>query len=496
MVYFFLFSSFYILLLNKKYYQKMKFLTSILYTFTVLFISAWGMSINSLKGAVNAGMLVQGYEWGPAVPMVVVEFEDLVSGFTKNTFVVKTGGSPRIVTDIYNCDENGIRQPFETNFLAIEMKVNTIYLEFLNASMGDASPFAYDMATGRNVWAEDFELELDLAENETFKVGESVYGIENAWTTYTKNLMENYIVPETVDWKKDSFTYGGITLQRASFAPAGVETDGVKNPLIIWLHGAGEGGIDVDITLLGNEVTALAKEGIQKYFKNGVQKGAYVLAVQNPTMWMDKGDGTYNDDIEAGKRQTSMYDATLFAAIQDYVAGNPDIDTNRIYLGGCSNGGYMTMNLMFEHGDFFTAFYPICEAYMNKNISDEMIEQVKNYNIWFLQSEDDTTVNPLSSTIPAFYRLLNAGAQNVHFTLTDKVVGEDDPEAIYMGHYSWVYAFNDDVKREFDNSMALADVSNVTYDETGIVNSTNNYVTNANCNKPGNMWAWLAQQSK
>jgi len=44
--------------------------------------------------------------------------------------------------------------------------------------------------------------------------------------------------------------------------------------------------------------------------------------------------------------------------------------------------------------------------------------------------------------------------------------------------------------------MALADVSNVTYDETGIVNSTNNYVTNANCNKPGNMWAWLAQQSK
>ncbi|OUM56821.1 hypothetical protein PIROE2DRAFT_18409 [Piromyces sp. E2] len=192
-----------------------------------------------------------------------------------------------------------------------------------------------------------------------------------------------------------------------------------------------------------------------------------------------------------------MYDAALFAAIHDYVVNNPDIDTSRIYLGGCSNGGYMTMNLMFEHGDYFSAFYPICEAYMNKNISDEMIDQVKDYNIWFLQSEDDTTVNPLATTIPAFYRLLGAGAQNVHFTLTDKVRGEDDPEAKYMGHYSWIYTFNDDVKTEFDNVKALADVNNVVIEDgTGLVTSTNNYVTNANCSKSGNMWAWLAEQTK
>ncbi|OUM56816.1 hypothetical protein PIROE2DRAFT_18420, partial [Piromyces sp. E2] len=384
----------------------MKSLTTILYSFTLLIISAWGMSIEYPKGAINAQMVVQGYEWGPAVPKVVVAFDDLVSGFTKDTFLVKTGGSPREIIDVYNADANGVRQQYETNYLAIEMKVNTIYIEFLGASMGDANPFAYDMATGRNIWASDFELELDLAPNMTFMVGETEYG---------------------------------------------AETDGVKNPLIIWLHGAGEGGVDIDIALLGNEVIALAKEGIQKYFINDEQKGAYVLAVQNPTMWMDKGNGSYNTDIEAGKRQTSMYDAALFAAIHDYVVNNPDIDTSRIYLGGCSNGGYMTMNLMFEHGDYFSAFYPICEAYMNKNISDEMIDQVKDYNIWFLQSEDDTTVNPLATTIPAFYRLLGAGAQNVHFTLTDKVRGEDDPEAKYMGHYSWIYTFNDDVKTEFDN---------------------------------------------
>jgi len=447
------------------------------------------------KYAVGAQMYVQGYEWGPAIPKVIVEFEDKVSGFDKDTFVLKTGDAARVILDAYNVDENGKQKKNPTNYVAFDLKVGTVFIEFLGASMGDASPFAYDFVTGRNNWPETFNLDLDLAEGKSFKVGKTVYGKDNAFKTFTKNLMENYVVPETADWEKDKFTLDDITLQRASFTPKGAKEDGVKNPLIIWLHGAGEGGIDVDITLLGNEVIALAKEGIQKYFTTKKQKGAYVLAVQTPTMWMDRGDGQYNDSTEAGKKQESMYDAVLFAAIKDYVANNKDIDTKRIYLGGCSNGGYMTMNLMFEHGDFFTAFYPICEAYMNKNVSDEMIEQVKDYNIWFLQSEDDTTVNPLTSTVPAYYRLLKAGAKNVHFTFTDKVRGEDDPDALYMGHYSWVYAFNDNVKTEFDNAKALADYENVTF-EAGVVSSTNNYVTSANCTKKANMWTWLAEQSK
>ncbi|OUM60517.1 hypothetical protein PIROE2DRAFT_13713 [Piromyces sp. E2] len=487
------------------------FISILLYVFAVFTLSAWGKSlvdehgklvspkpkkhVEKAKKAVDAKMFVQGYEWGPAVPKVIVEFEDIVTGFNKDTFTVKTGDAPRVILAAYNSDKNGNKKKLPTKYLTFDLKVNTVFIEFLGASMGDASPFAYDFVTGRNLWAETFNLDLDLVENKTFKVGRYTYGKKNAFETFTKNLMDNYVVPESKPWKKDTFTLGDITLQRASFTPKGAKHDGVKNPLIIWLHGAGEGGVDVDITLLGNEVTALAKKGIQKYFTTRKQKGAYVLAVQTPTMWMDKGDGTYNDDIEAGKKQTSMYDAALFAAIKDYVAHNKDIDTKRIYLGGCSNGGYMTMNLMFEHGDFFTAFYPICEAYMNKNVSDEMIDQVKDYNIWFLQSEDDTTVNPLSSTIPAYYRLLKAGAKNVHFTLTDKVVGEDDPEAKYMGHYSWVYAFNDNVKTQFDNAKALADYDHLTF-EAGVVNSTDNYVTSANCTKKGNMWTWLAKQHK
>ncbi|KAG4101204.1 alpha/beta-hydrolase [Neocallimastix lanati (nom. inval.)] len=385
----------------------------------------------------------------------------------------------REIIDAYNTDASGKKQKGPSKYVALEFTVKAAVIPSFGVSMGgEASPFTYDMDTGRNSWSTNYELDLDLKEGKSFKVGKLEYGGDKkVWKTFKYNLADNYVVPETKEWKKDSFTAHCITLQRASFTPKGVEKDGGKNPLVIWLHGAGEGGRDIDITLLGNEVTALAKEGIQKYFISDDLKGAYVLAVQTPTMWMDRGNSAYNNDIS------------------DYVANNSDIDTDRIYIGGCSNGGYMTMNMMFEHGDFFTAFYPICEAYMDRNISEDMIEDIKDYNIWFLHSEDDTTVDPLATSISTYYRLMNAGAKNVHYTLTDHVIGTDDPEVQYMGHYSWVYAFNDQVKKQFDNAKVVADFENITIKD-GKVTTTDNYVTNANCSKDGNMWSWLASQRK
>ena len=134
---------------------------------------------------------------------------------------------------------------------------------------------------------------------------------------------------------------------------------------------------------------------------------------------------------------------------------------------------------------------------MNNHISDEMIEQVKDYNIWLIASEDDTTVDPLISSVPTFYRFLKAGSKNVHFTLYDHVRGTDDPSATYIGHFSWVYAFNDQVDKEFDNDKVIEDLPNFDFDpNTGAITTKNKYVTNANCNKPNNMWTWLASKTK
>lgn len=430
--------------------------------------------------AKSASLTVMGYEWGPAIPKITVEFSDNVSGVDKDTFEVKNGSSKRTVTNAYVCDADGKKTDSQSKYVAFEMTVK----------YGEASPFTYDQTKNVNKWAES--ITTTLTARKAFTVGGA--NVEVGKKFNIKSDKSNIKVPQTESWHKDAVKYTDngkeITLQRASWAPEGAKTDGGKNPLIIWLHGMGEGGTDIDISLLGNEVTALTSENttnIQHYFTTDSCKGAYVLAVQTPTMWMDGGDGENNVDKPGADKQVSMYTEALFEAITSYVESNDDVDTNRIYLGGCSNGGYMTMNMAFEHGSYFAAFYPICEAYNNSKISDEMIEQIKDYNMWFLQSEDDRTVDPAKFVKSTYIRLLQAGAQNIHLTYTDKVRGVDDPNpsswtgsGFYDGHWVWIYAFNDDVKKQFDNSTISSAAD----------------ITSAKCTAAGNMWQWLAEQTK
>lgn len=433
--------------------------------------------------AESCKIVVTGYEWGPAVSGLVVKFKGAVSGASKDTFTVKTANYSRTIEKVYLCDENG-NEKTSGNCVYIGLTVD--YNSMQQSAVG--SPFTYDwMTTQKNTWTSSYSVALTVAENKSFTVGDTVYQTGDKYN-YTVTSGSDRIVPQTATWVKDSYSYTGenknITLQRASWTPSGATDDGVKNPLIIWLHGAGEGGTDIDIALLGNEVTALTSDNdvnVQSYFKTNGSAGAYVLALQTPTIWMDSdGNGTYNhQDESTTDPQESYYTEALWGAITSYVESNPDIDLSRIYLGGCSNGGYMTMNMMFTHGDYFAAFYPVCEAYLDQRISDETIQKVKDYNIWFVQSFNDPTVAPSKFDLPTFNRLLKAGAKNVHLTLTEKVLGKDKADTEYNGHWSWIYVFNDDVKTEFDNSKV-----------TGV-----DYLTPANCNVSSNMWKWLSEQS-
>ena len=430
---------------------------------------------------------VMGYEWGPAIPKIIVEFKDNVSGVTKDTFSVSMG-KKRTVTDAYVCDKDGNKTTQDSKYVAIEMSVK----------FGEASPFTYDQTAGRNVWSESIPVTVTVNSGKKIKVGNTDY-LDGDKFTY-KATASDRSVPQTATWTKDTVNYKDgdkdITLSRASWAPEGAKTDSGKNPLVIWLHGGGEGGTDIDIALLGNEVTALTADNstnVQGYFKKDGLSGAYVLAVQTPTMWMDAlGDGKYgnsqaNGDA-TGEPQLSYYTEALWKAITTYVESNSDIDTDRIYVGGCSNGGYMTMNLALEHGDYFAAYYPICQGYLNGNISDDMLAKLKDLNMWFLLSKEDNTLKPDKYTLPLYYRLLQAGAENVHLTYKPNVTGQDDPEpssgwgtkGFYDGHWSWIYAFNDDVKTEFDNSKV----------------TSQEYLQPENCTKEGNMWTWLASQVK
>lgn len=429
--------------------------------------------------AEKTSIVVTGYEWGPAVNAVVVKFKDKVTGVSKDTFTVTTAGKKRKVINAYTSDANGKKVTTDSEYVALE-------LEMPGFSMfgAEASPFTYDQKTSRNDWAAKYAVKLTVAENQKFKAGSVEYKAKD-YFSYDVTFAADRLVPQTATWNKDTYNHtdGKIKLSRASWTPAGAAADGVKNPLIIWLHGMGEGGTDIDIDLLGNEVTGLTADNetnVQHYFKTGGSAGAYVLAVQSPTMWMDSDGSGGSVNTEGTGKQTSYYTEALFGAITSYVNGNSDIDTDRIYIGGCSNGGYMTMNMAFEHGDYFAAYYPICEAYVDARISDDMIAQIKDYNMWFLFSADDRTVNPETFEKPTFTRLLKAGAQNCYLTVTEHVLGKDKEGQQYDGHWSWIYAFNDDVKKRVDNAK---------------INSKED-ITVANCTQDGNMWQWLAEQTK
>ena len=102
-----------------------------------------------------------------------------------------------------------------------------------------------------------------------------------------------------------------------------------KKPLVVFLHGSGEKGTDLE---------KIKAHGPLKYIQNQ-PLDAYILAPQCP--------------------ENSYWDAeSLYQLIQKVINENP-IDTQRIYLTGLSMGGWGAWNLAFEHPEMFAALMPI-----------------------------------------------------------------------------------------------------------------------------------------
>ena len=104
----------------------------------------------------------------------------------------------------------------------------------------------------------------------------------------------------------------------------------VKKPLLIFLHGSGEKGTDVELVKV---------HGPFKYLKTH-ELDAYVLAPQCP-------------------KEVYWESESLYQLIQDVIKQNKNIDTNRIYLTGLSMGAWGAWNLAFAHPEMFAALVPI-----------------------------------------------------------------------------------------------------------------------------------------
>ena len=268
------------------------------------------------------------------------------------------------------------------------------------------------------------------------------------------------------------FEQEGVSLTFAYYEPVVKVT---KKPLIIWLHGAGEGGRDTTIAVLGNNVTNLIKDDFQAYFGDS---GAYVLVPQVPTMWMDyNGQNVYNISVNDSDGH-SFYTQALKGLIDAFLGEHPDIDTDRIYIGGCSNGGYMTVKMIIDYPDFFAAAFPTCSAYASRWLNKDRIEKIKTVPLWLVHAQNDPVVKisafdlenhaPLFDNagdfIPIddfsnalFDRLINAGNPNVFYSCFDKVIDPsikytqaDGQPYEYHGHWSWVYTLSNTCTKQIE----------------------------------------------
>ena len=426
-----------------------------------------GAAVDTAAYISDAKIIVSPYDWGPAVDKIVLSMSSEISAAAVERLEnpsVTTNGAAREVSSISLATEDGEtirgKKNAKSRFVLVSLKTT-----FANSG----SPFVYDFQkTFQNDWVKSYPVSVRFADGTGFEADRIDSRICKATAVFSaqKEISGTYENPMTK-------AMDPITLRYKAYEPESLKNDGKKNPLMIWLHGQGEGGKDVDVAILGNKVSALAAPKIQSYFSTeGGASGAYVLVPQCETYWMDGGDGTNS----AGDL-VSRYTKALYDLISAYVAQNGDIDENRIYLGGCSNGGYMTMNMLVEYPDYFAAAYPNCEAYAfnrfardengeyisessanamggenkikaadERFMTDEKIERIKHIPLWFVHSADDTVVNPAQFSLPTYRALLDAGAANVHFSYFENVMSADDPGVQFMGHWVWVYLFNDAVR--------------------------------------------------
>ena len=329
----------------------------------------------------------------------------------------------REIVNAYVADEN-CNPANSGEYVVIEMKIGP--------TDGLGSALNFDAKKFSNNWV-NHEYTITLNKN-LGKLQSKNFVIDNK---------KGNIRPIVDDWKFGHYIVGKeiLSSERRTLAYAVYEPKiSGKHPLIIWLHGGGEGGSDsATLPIMGNKATMLSQAPIQDYFG-----GAYILAPQCPTAWMEGYTGWAD-----GK---PIYEDILMALIKDYVASNPNVDASRIYVGGDSNGGYMTLCLARDYPNYFAAGFPVCEGLNDKLISNGDLQNISKTPLWFVAAKTDTTLPPDINSVPTVARLREINAP-VHFTYYDKVLDTsglykkaDGSAHEYAGHWSWIYVFNNEVE--------------------------------------------------
>lgn len=261
------------------------------------------------------------------------------------------------------------------------------------------------------------------------------------------------------------FVYGegpyveGYAIDYRYYSPV-KENDENKYPLVVWLHGMGNGMKDGD-QLGGNDIGFWASEQFQSRFVGG---GAFILAARSP-----------EEQINFWGTDT-IY--PLRAALDDFIAKNADnLDISRIYIGGFSMGGKMTLNMTYAYPDMFAAAFPICPA---GKISKDNAPAVADIPYWFVSGKKDPLVNYDTGVKPTWENVISATNHpaDCRFSTLSEVRNPDGSRT-ETAHSSW-----------FAVTFDMFSVDNGDYPYMSTVNGLGESVT---LTYPNGMIYWLSQ---
>ena len=171
----------------------------------------------------------------------------------------------------------------------------------------------------------------------------------------------------------------------------------VPVPLILFLHGSGERGVDL---------VHVGDEGLPEILAN-LPEAAFVVTPQCPenTRWTDH--------------------LGALGTLLDTVVAEYDVDPNRLYLTGLSLGGQGAWYLAARNPERFAALVPVCGR-----SNPEAADRLKTLPTWVFHGAADDTV-PVSESEKMVAALERAGS-NVKFTAYSGV-----------GHNSWSKAYGE-----------------------------------------------------
>jgi predicted peptidase len=197
----------------------------------------------------------------------------------------------------------------------------------------------------------------------------------------------NNVTAATLEWKS---ARAGELKYLLYFPPDYDKSSDKKWPLMLFLHGAGERGDDIN---------RVAIHGPMNLVKQGTNFPFIIVAPQCP----------------AGQ----IWETEPLLQLLDKITASHNVDSTRVYLTGLSMGGYGTWTLGLAHADRFAAIAPICgganmiEVILGAWDKKAALEKLP---IWAFHGAKDDVV-PLLESQRVVNSLKKAGLKKIEFTV-------------------------------------------------------------------------------